>query len=312
MGNRTIISIEYAKAFIKQGEINKARRVLAYLLRKDRDDVEAWVLLSECALNQYEYDRCKREVLLREPNHPAFQFKQAIADKEDPVAETLSSLGLMTQQMPAITTMEIQTILPPSPRRQPVAFLSPFRRRLLRGMFFVGLAAAFLIGIVLLGVFFNSLASENDANTVATQNAYNAAAATIYVENTFTAATVQVRATQFTATEQAVMPTQPAVLMDSRLLYRRPDGTEDREQFAPSEAVSIQFEPTASTSRDAVVRVEILNEAGLLVAHQEQTLGSLRLLTVEPPQATWQLGSYTLRLLVDGVIGVELTFVVTD
>lgn len=303
-----MVTLEQAKGFIEQGDCTRARRVLAYILRENRDNVEAWVLLSQCVLNQYEYDRCRKEVLRRVPDHPAFQLPQNIPDPADPVTESLAALGLMTQQMPAYTTKQVQAIGRKPRRRENPAYLNRFRVRVLRWVMFTGIGVMLLIALVLLGVYLGDLAAERDVQATQTQSAYNNAAATIYLENTFTAATVQVRATQVSATAQASITPQITTIDFARLVLRQANGLERRSTFTTTEAVSVEFGLASGVSTSEQLVVQIVDTNGNIIAQQTQTIGSVRIVTVMPPASGWAIGNYTLEILIHGVTASVLPF----
>ncbi len=302
-----MFTLQQAQQFIEQGDCNKARRILAYILRENRDNVDAWVLLSRCTFNQYEYDRCKKEVLRRVPNHSAFQTQHNITEQTESVEESLAALGLMTQQMPAITAKQVQAARRSAQQHESPAYLNAFRRRILRGVFFTGIAVVMLMALVLLGVYLNNVAEENARNATVTRTAYDAAVATVYAENTFTVATVAARATQVAATEQAYPTPVPSVIRLAWLVFLQPDGTEEpRTAFLSDEPISVIVELLPTLDSDALLMIQLVDENGRIVVEQAQPNDAARVITLQPPDTNWPVGFYTLKLLVNGVIEAEL------
>ena len=91
------------RALIDANKLEDAREQLVDHLYEDYDNLEAWLLLTECAVDAAEYARAVREALRIAPDHPqarrlAMELAQeqggaAFADKAKPRGGALRSLG---------------------------------------------------------------------------------------------------------------------------------------------------------------------------------------------------------------------------
>ncbi|PJF38678.1 MAG: hypothetical protein CUN55_16585, partial [Phototrophicales bacterium] len=255
--------LEQVKTLIEKGDCTRARRALAYILRENRDNVEAWILLSYCALNQYEYDRCRKEILRRVPDHPDFQVRKVIEAPFDSNSESLANLGLMTQQMPAITPQQVQSNPKPTEPLKPNS-----RNRVLRLTIYLGVVSVLLIVLVLVGIYLNDLNSQNAIHATETRTVYEAAASTIYAQNTFTVSTVVARATQHVATEQSYIETQAAITItvNAQLGFIDEEGFVAQTDFTPEMPISVEFIPPIQT--EAILIFQIADFNGQIIAEQ--------------------------------------------
>lgn len=58
-----------ARNLVDAGQLQEAREIVVDILYKDYDDLDAWLLLTECALDQDEYTRAVREALRLDPEN---------------------------------------------------------------------------------------------------------------------------------------------------------------------------------------------------------------------------------------------------
>lgn len=98
------VSLNDAKSALKQGNKTKANRILGNILATDRENAEAWLLLTQTNISDFERWKCYQNVLKIEPDNK--RAKKGLAmlnakhktgdndkDKLSPITSTVQSLS---------------------------------------------------------------------------------------------------------------------------------------------------------------------------------------------------------------------------
>lgn len=327
--------IQQARVYIQEANYIAARQLLSKVLKTNKGNVDAWLLLSFCVSSEEQRDQCILKALTLNPVHPqanklAKKYGLAIIPErtawlstiphetpsslpEAPPDEITAALADLDSVLAPVKPAIRKNIEAPERERKKIpTYMTPRRTRFLRRVRVIGLIWGGVMLAVVILIFVTDRLEGFEADQEETRTALEAEAATIYRQNTLDVATVAARATTYAGTETAVA-VRTVMIANARLVYIYPNRVENRSRYRSTETITVEYEagPAGFQGQRIVLRIVKRTEQNILY-ETESTLTSQDqgYLSAEAPDGGWEAGDYDMQLWVNDMLVFSLEAVI--